>query len=432
MSQRRGRSIVGVVALLLAGCDGLTRRRGTSDAPLLSSRGRAPPPPSSVVGRTLASSSEGGEKAPASAALARACRLRGGSGLSFAGASPFVLKCAGFAALDALLLGYDIGVVSGILFFIKERFGLDTHAMEVFASAINSAAIVGALTSGLVADRFGRKPALFISSLMFTTGSFVMALAGSYSRLLQGRYIQGFGIGAGLIISPLFISEIAPPQFRGSLVTLSEVSLSLGILLAYLGNFALSGVANQWRWMLALGAFPGVLLTLRILFLPESPRYLISKGHRDEARRVLDRITRDGKKSAREVAAEADEVLRDITRRAAAEDGGSWSQLRKPSVLIAVGVGCILAILQHAVGIESIIYYSPHIFQKAGIASQRGAILGTVGMGLIKLIFETCDRRAAAPPAPSAPSAPSAPPALRRHPRISRHRVALPSPHDLA
>jgi len=154
-------------------------------------------------------------------------RLRGGSGaVSLSGASKMVRTCAFFASLDALLLGYDIGVVSGILVFIQDRFALSLIETGNFAAALNAAAIVGALASGWVADRFGRKPALFMSSLMFTSGSIFMASAGSYRALLFGRYIQGYGVGAGLLISPMFISEIAPPAFRGSLVTLSEVRLS--------------------------------------------------------------------------------------------------------------------------------------------------------------------------------------------------------------
>ena len=215
-------------------------------------------------------------------------RLRGGSGsLSLQGASPLLKQCAFFASLDALLLGYDIGVVSGIIVFIQDQFKLTLLETGNFAAALNAAAIVGALVSGWVADRFGCKPALFISSLTFTMGSFLMAAATSYKGLLLGRYVQGYGVGAGLLISPMFISDIAPPAFRGALVTLSEVSLSLGVLLAYVGNFALSGLPNQWRWMLALGAAPGILLTLRILVLPESPRFLVGQGKIAEARAVL-------------------------------------------------------------------------------------------------------------------------------------------------
>lgn len=294
-----------------------------------------------------------------------------------------VRTCAFFASLDALLLGYDIGVVSGILVFIQDRFQLSLLETGNFAAALNAAAIVGALVSGWVADRYGRKPALFISSLTFTAGSFLMACANSYTGLLLGRYVQGYGVGAGLLISPMFISEIAPPAFRGSLVTLSEVSLSLGVLLAYVANFCLAGLPSQWRWMLALGAAPGLLLTLRILFLPESPRFLVGKGRVAEARKVLQVVMSPSTDS------ETEQTLTEITERAKEESGGSWSLLLKPATLTAVLIGAVLAALQHAVGIESIIYHSPIIFDRAGIASKRLAILGTVGMGLIKLVFET-------------------------------------------
>ena len=132
-------------------------------------------------------------------------RLRGGdgSGFNFASAPPFVLACAAFSAMDSLLLGYDIGCVSGILLFVQEEFGLSSHQAEVFASAMNAAALVGALISGWFADKFGRKPALFISSVTFATGSIMMALANTFDMLVWSRYIQGFGVGAGLLISPM-------------------------------------------------------------------------------------------------------------------------------------------------------------------------------------------------------------------------------------
>ncbi len=304
--------------------------------------------------------------------------------LALANAPPFVLTCAFFAALDALLLGYDIGVVSGILHFVQAEFSLSTHQTEIFASAINAAAIVGALSSGYLADKSGRKSALFLSSFVFTTGSFMMALAPTYPRLLFGRVLQGYGVGAGLLIAPMFISEIAPPAYRGSLVTLSEVSLSLGVLLAYMANFALATVPGQWRWMLALGAFPGILLTLRILFLPESPRWLVAHGQPEQAAAVLSRTL--PAESKRERA----DVLRAITRRIAVEKAVGWLDfIRRRSTLVSLSVGLVVACLQHAVGIESIIYYSPIIFRKAGVSSTRLAILGTVAMGLVKLIFET-------------------------------------------
>ena len=239
-------------------------------------------------------------------------RLRGGDkhSLSLKGASKMVKTCAFFASLDALLLGYDIGVVSGLLIFVQEQFKLTLLQTGNFAAALNAAAIVGALASGVIADRYGRKPALFISSLLFTAGSFLMASANSYRALVLGRYVQGYGVGAGLLISPMFISEIAPPAFRGSLVTLSEVSLSVGVLLAYIVNVALSSLPNQWRWMLALGAVPGVLLTLRILFLPESPRFLVGQGKEAEAKQVMRMIMDNEPESV------ADATLEEIKERA--------------------------------------------------------------------------------------------------------------------
>uniref|UniRef100_A0A7S0LIW5 Major facilitator superfamily (MFS) profile domain-containing protein n=1 Tax=Coccolithus braarudii TaxID=221442 RepID=A0A7S0LIW5_9EUKA len=315
-----------------------------------------------------------------------ALQLRGGavhSKLSFAGAPPFVVACAIFAAMDSLLLGYDIGCVSGILLFVQEEFGLSSAQAETFAAAMNSAAIIGALVSGWVADKFGRKPALFMSSASFAVGSTLMSLAGSYDHLVKSRWIQGFGVGSGLLISPMFIAEVAPAKYRGALVTLGEVSLSFGVLLAFMLNWLLSGIPNQWRWMIFLGAVPDILLALRMLFLPESPRFLIGKGKVEQARKVQRRILRPAPE------AEADAELAEIIRLADEEEEGSWLELLRPATFTALCVGTILAVLQHAVGIESIIYYSTKIFQQAGITSKSSAILGTVAMGLIKLIFET-------------------------------------------
>ena len=244
--------------------------------------------------------------------------LRGGASLkeetSLKGAPPFVKACASFSAMDSLLLGYDIGCISGILLFVQEEFALNSHQVEVFASAMNSAALVGALFSGYIADKFGRKPALFMSSCTFALGSILMAVATSYDMLVYSRYIQGFGVGAGLLISPMFISEVAPKQWRGALVTLSEVALSLGILLAYIVNYLLSGVDSQWRWMIGLGAAPDVLLALRMLFLPESPRFLVGKGKLERARKVQRRILHRPGQEEKVTHAEADAELAEIIK----------------------------------------------------------------------------------------------------------------------
>ncbi|KAL1523345.1 hypothetical protein AB1Y20_018290 [Prymnesium parvum] len=327
---------------------------------------------------------------PDTPSAASAQQLRGGadltkvrSKLSLAGAPPFVLTCAVFSAMDSLLLGYDIGCISGILLYVQEDFGLSSAQAEAFAAAMNSAAIVGALVSGWVADRFGRKPALFMSSATFAIGSTLMAVSATYEQLVQSRWIQGFGVGSGLLISPMFVAEVAPKKYRGALVTMSEVSLSFGILLAFLLNYLLSGIPNQWRWMIFLGAAPDILLALRMLFLPESPRFLIGKGRIEQARRVQRRILHPTPH------AEADAELAAIIKGMEEEEEGTWADLFKRSTFPALLVGVTLAVLQHAVGIESIIYYSTKIFQQAGLVTKSSAILGTVLMGLVKLVAET-------------------------------------------
>jgi hypothetical protein len=252
----RRRQLFSLCLLFVSSSCALTRHRAsTRTLPLLTSAA----PNNRLEQSSLLQLRGGSKKKRSDDALKAVSTLRGGasildmlgnahSKLSLAGAPPFVLACAIFSAMDSLLLGYDIGCISGILLYVQEDFGLSSAQAEAFAAAMNSAAIFGALVSGWIADRFGRKPALFMSSFTFALGSTLMAVAGSYDALVRSRWIQGFGVGSGLLISPMFISEVSPKRFRGALVTLSEVSLSFGILLAFLLNYLLSGIKNQWRY----------------------------------------------------------------------------------------------------------------------------------------------------------------------------------------
>lgn len=185
-----------------------------------------------------------------------------------------------------------------------------------------------------------------------------MSTATSFNVLIFGRLLQGFGIGSGMVISPLFISEIAPPKYRGSLVTLSELSLSFGILFSYLANLLLYRLPQQWRWMMAVGVLPGIVLCIRTLYLPESPRWLLREGQKEQAEHVLGLLDPEG---------DAKKQAQVILLAQSIEETQSTNMFQSLwSHLNVVIIGLVVAALQHVVGIESIVYYSALIFEKAG------------------------------------------------------------------
>ncbi len=201
----------------------------------------------------------------------------------------FVYLAAAFAALGGLLFGYDTGVISGALIFIKKEFALSIFEQELIVSIVLAGAIVGAFTGGRLSDRFGRRVTLLATSIVFIAGAIVCAAAESIAALVIGRIIVGLGIGLACTTVPIYISEVAPPEARGWQVSLFQLAITVGILGAYLVDFAFAK-SEAWRWMLGLAVVPGIILGTGMLFLPESPRWLAKYLHPEAARAVLVRI----------------------------------------------------------------------------------------------------------------------------------------------
>jgi len=288
----------------------------------------------------------------------------------------FVFLVAAVAALSGLLFGYDTGVISGALLFVKQDFSLSSWMQSVVTTAVLAGATLGAGLSGRLADRFGRRRMVIGFAILFFIGSFLTGLAPGVWWLAAGRVLVGLAIGVCSYTAPLYISEISPPRSRGALVSLNQLLITLGILVSYLADYALAG-GEHWRWMFGLAAIPAAILGIGMFFLPESPRWLVSRGKKHKALEVLRTL-----RSEEEATAE----LRLIE----SHDHGQevrWTELFQLQYRPALIVGIGLAIFQQITGINTIIYYAPTIFQLAGFNSAAQSILATAGVGLVNVLL---------------------------------------------
>ncbi len=286
----------------------------------------------------------------------------------------FVYLAAAVSALGGMLFGYDIGVISGAILFIKKDFALSPGLEEIVVSAVLLGSLLGAAFGGALADRLGRRKLLIGCAAVFGLGAIGAALAGDTGWLIVARVVAGSAIGVASFVSPLYISEIAPVDIRGKLVSINQVALTCGIVISYLVDYAFAG-SGSWRWMFAIAVIPAVAFGIGLIFIPNSPRWLASRGHIDQARDVLKRI-----RSADQVEGELKDIQESLTRQK-----GSWSELLSPLLRPAMIVGIGLAVAQQITGINTVIYYAPTIFRFAGFSSTSVAILASVGVGVVNV-----------------------------------------------
>lgn len=288
----------------------------------------------------------------------------------------FVYVVACVAALGGLLFGYDIGIISGALLFIENDFPLTPFLTGVVVSSILIGAVFGAGTSGALGDKLGRRKMVLIAAVIFAAGAVGMALSPTIGVLIFFRIVTGLAVGAASALVPTYISEISPTDLRGSLSSVFQLAITLGILLAYMVNFALAG-AEAWRWMLGLAAVPAVVLFVGMYMVPETPRWLIKNNLMDEARAVLRRSR--GRQDVEQEIKEIREVEREESQTEARELLAPWVR-----PMLVVGIG--LAMLQQFVGINTIIYYAPTIINDTGLGASA-SILATVGIGVVNVLF---------------------------------------------
>ena len=278
-----------------------------------------------------------------------------------------------FGALGGLLFGYDTGVIAGAILFINEDLGLSPFTSGLVVSSLLVGAMIGAAFAGPIADATGRRKLVLVAAIIFAVGAIGAALATSAGLLILFRFVLGLAVGAASLIVPLYLAEVAPTEIRGAVASLNQLMIVTGILIAYIANSALAG-AEAWRWMIALAVIPSMLLFLGMLFMPETPRWLVSKDRDEEAREVL-RRTRD------ETAVEAE--MSDIKRVEGQEEGGLGELLAswvRPALLVGMG----LAIFQQIIGINTIIYYAPTTLTNVGFGNSA-AILANAGIGVINV-----------------------------------------------
>ena len=286
---------------------------------------------------------------------------------------------AAIAALGGLLFGYDTGVISSALLFIRDQFHLSATAQGLVAGIALGGAAAGALVAGSLADRFGRRTVIIVTAGLFMAGSLVSAVAGTLALLLVGRVVVGIAIGVSSMLTPLYLAEMAPPERRGAIVSLNQLCITLGILVSYLAGYGLAGFGDGWRWMLGLGAVPGLVLATGMSVLPESPRWLAGHGRPQEAEAALRRL-----RGGAEVGQEWAQLRRDV---APAGRSAPLSALWAPSMRRPLVIGVGLAFFQQVTGINTVIYFAPTILQSAGLSSASSAILATAGIGLVNVLL---------------------------------------------
>lgn len=298
-----------------------------------------------------------------------------------------ITRWAAAIALGGFLFGFDTGVVSGALLYLKKDFGLNSFQQGSVVSVLLIGAVVGAASAGRLADRLGRRRALGLIGLVFIVGTVIAAAAPGYAVLMAGRIVLGLSVGAASATVPVYLSEISPTKIRGRLLTMNQLMITVGILVAYLVNLLFAS-SEAWRAMFAVGVIPAVLMVAATLwFLPESPQWLITHGQEDVARRSIAALTDE---------ATANELIRRARQRIAAaretrkrnEEAGVQGPkpLLARAVRPALVVGLTLAAVQQFAGINTIIYYAPTIIQQTGLNASN-SIFYSVFIGVINLIM---------------------------------------------
>lgn len=288
----------------------------------------------------------------------------------------FIGRVSFIAGLGGLLYGFDMGIIAAALIFVRSTFSLSTSMEEMVVSVVLVGAMLGAVVGGSVADSIGRRKTLVWGGLIFIVGSLLAPLSPNVSTLIFARALLGIAIGFTSVTAPVYVSELAPPQSRGTLIGLYQFALTIGIALADLVGYWLAG-QGAWRWMFGLGAIPAVVFLLMILTLPESPRWLVSKDRAADAEAIIRTYTD---------AAGTRLLMDDIRAGLAVQVDRRWSALWNRSVRSSLFIAVGFTVLQQVTGINTIIYYGPQIFAQAGITSNRNAIFATLLVAIMNVL----------------------------------------------
>jgi sugar porter (SP) family MFS transporter len=291
-----------------------------------------------------------------------------------------LLRVCGIAAIGGLLFGYDTGVISGALLYIREDLDAGTFEQQAIVAVLLLGAMVGAAGSGYLADRISRKWTKVVAGGIYVVGALGCAFSVSAEMLIGFRFVLGLAVGTASFVAPLYISEMSPPRVRGGLVSFNQLAIVTGILAAYVANYLFKDLTEEWRWMLGVAAVPGAVLVVGMLTVPRTPRWLTMHGKQDEARRVLERL-REGDDEA-----DVDQELDEIRQANEEEKDTRVRDLLTTRLRPVLLVGLVLAVAQQLVGVNTVIYYAPTILSDTGMGN-AAALAATVVVGTTNLAF---------------------------------------------
>ncbi len=308
--------------------------------------------------------------------------------------NPVIMMIALIVALGGLLMGFDASVISGVVKFIEPEFNLSKLELGWSVASLTLTATLAMMFAGPISDRVGRRTVLRFAAILYAVSAVASAVAPTFIFLVIARMIGGFGVGASLILAPMYIAEMAPPAIRGRLVSFNQLNIVIGISLAFFTNYMIlqfgksdaSWAINlkfdeyNWRWMLGLEAVPAILYFLGLFFVPTSPRWLILKGRYDEAAKVL------GKYSSQEAAENQVAEIKKAIEQEENKEEVSVKELLKPGLKLVLSIGIVVAVLQQITGINSVFFYAPMIFEQSGIGTDASFIQAIL-VGITNLVF---------------------------------------------
>ncbi len=306
----------------------------------------------------------------------------------------YTIRVALTVALGGFLMGFDASVISGVVGFIGPEFDLSNIEVGWAVASLTLTSTIAMMLAGPISDRFGRRPVLRVAAVLFTASAIASAIAPDYITLVAARMLGGFGVGAALIIAPMYIAEIAPPDVRGRMVSFNQLNIVIGISAAYFSNYLILNLGQSdlawaqtlrvgdwnWRWMLGVEGLPAIFYFLALFFVPESPRWLVMHGGEKDALDIMEKV------SGRE---EADAEMVAVKASLEAEAGQQKAPLRElfqPAMKLVMAIGISVAILQQITGINSVFFYAPMIFEQSGIGTDA-AFMQAVLVGLVNLLF---------------------------------------------
>ncbi|RPH96150.1 MAG: MFS transporter [Lysobacterales bacterium] len=306
----------------------------------------------------------------------------------------YTIRVALIVALGGFLMGFDASVISGVVTFIEPEFSLSKIELGWAVASLTLTATIAMMVSGPLSDRIGRRAVLKIAAALFTVSAIASAIAPDFITLVAARMLGGFGVGAALIIAPMYIAELAPADIRGRMVSFNQLNIVIGISAAFFSNYLILGLAQSelgwaqtlgmdtwtWRWMLGVETLPAIFYFFALYTVPESPRWLVMQGRDAAALDIMAQVS--GRAAAEAELAEVRQTLDAETRQRQA----SLRELFHPAMKLVLTIGIVVAVLQQITGINSVFFYAPMIFEQSGIGTDA-SFMQAVLVGLVNLVF---------------------------------------------